>query len=83
MEPTTTSKPERADRTGVPIADDLRDMRKRAGFTQAQVCARADCSLTHLQSLEAGVIPLRPQALHRVLAVLASELEAQVGEIPS
>lgn len=58
------------------MADDLRALRKRAGLTQAQLCVRASCSLTHLQDLEAGAIPRRPAALHRIIAVLTSLIEA-------
>jgi predicted transcriptional regulator len=62
--------PPAADRTAVRVR------REQLGLTRAQLAARAGCSLTYLQNIEAGVIPKLSLVMPRVEAVLDG-LEAE------
>jgi predicted transcriptional regulator len=50
--------------------------REQLGLTRATLAARAGCSLTYLQNIEAGVIPKLSLVMPRVEAVLDG-LEAE------
>lgn len=55
---------------------ELRQRRKAAGLTQAELARRADCSLSIVGQFEAGAIPKRSTVLARVLSALAREPQA-------
>lgn len=54
----------------------MRSRRDRLRITRPQLAARAGCSLTYLQTIEAGIVPARSEVLPRVLAALDA-LEAE------
>jgi len=64
-----------------PTLDPIRRYRQRAGLTREVTVARADCSLASLQQLELGARPRKSAVLRRIVAVLASELDLDYGEL--
>jgi predicted transcriptional regulator len=55
---------------------DVRARRTRLGLNRAELAALAQCSVTHLQNIEAGVIPNGGIVMPRILGTL-SNLESQ------
>ncbi len=57
-------------------SEDLRERRQALGLTRIDLALTADVSITHIATLEAGLVPRRSQALGRVVAALdAAERE--------
>jgi predicted transcriptional regulator len=54
----------------------LQETRRRLGLTQAQLAARADCSIASIGWMEQGAIPKHSAVLDRVWTVL-KQLDAE------
>jgi len=54
----------------VSAAVDVRGRRRALGISRTALAVYAGCSVTHLQNIEAGVIPHTGEVMPRVLAAL-------------
>jgi predicted transcriptional regulator len=61
-------------RTVLPV----RERREQLGVSRATLAARAGCSVTYLQTIEAGVVPQLTRVMPRLEAALV-DLEAEHG----
>lgn len=61
----------------------MRERREELRLTRAALAVEAGCSLTHLENIEAGLVPRRGHVLDRVFAVLALNDDEGPGSPPS
>jgi transcriptional regulator with XRE-family HTH domain len=65
-----------AEQTRPNLADELRDARRAAGLTQAELAERAGVSVTSISRIEQGYAPRRRSLVERIVRDTVADLAA-------